>query len=211
MRILFCIASLAFLFACGNENSYSPKSDWVAAPDTFQFVIKTNKGEILAEAIRDWSPEGVDRLYQLLGESYYDSSYIFRVQPPYVVQFGISGKPSVSQYWRKHPIHDEPLRHSNLKGTISYAREGKDSRDTQLFINLEDNFKLDTIEFMGLRGFPPVGRIIGEQSWNTLNLLNGRYGFDPANHQEEMYSQGNEYFKSNYSDLDFILRAELQP
>lgn len=206
MLLLF----MAFLFGCESQNSYAPRQarDPVS-PDSFQFVIQTNKGEILAEAIREWSPLGVDRLYHLIQEEYYDSTYIFRVQPEYVVQFGISGQPAESQYWRAHPIPDEPLTHSNLSGTISYAREGKKSRDTQLFINVNNNPKLDSIEFMGLRGFPPIGRVLGDSSWATLRRLNGKYGFEPADHQAEIYQEGNAFIKKNYPDLDLILKVSL--
>jgi hypothetical protein len=38
----------------------------LTAPDTFQAVFVTTKGEITIEAYRDWSPQGADRLYQLI-------------------------------------------------------------------------------------------------------------------------------------------------
>ena len=41
------------------------------APDTFRAVMITTKGEITIEACREWSPKGVDRLYQLITSGFY--------------------------------------------------------------------------------------------------------------------------------------------
>ena len=60
------------------------------APDIFQAEFVTTKGNFTIEAYRNWSPQGVDRLYQLIKSGFYTDNCIFRVQPEYVVQFGIS-------------------------------------------------------------------------------------------------------------------------
>lgn len=96
----------------------------LTVPDTFQAVFVTTKGEITIEAYRDWSPQGADRLYQLIKSGFYTDNCIFRVQPEYVVQFGISDSSEANFFWDKRPIADEPVKGSNLKGVISYARDG---------------------------------------------------------------------------------------
>lgn len=60
---------------------------------------------------RKWSPFGVDRFYQLLKLSppYYNQNGFFRVIPGFVVQFGISGDPTVSQKWENANIPDDPV------------------------------------------------------------------------------------------------------
>ncbi|MEO0896154.1 MAG: peptidylprolyl isomerase [Bacteroidota bacterium] len=179
------------------------------APEKFLIKMYTSRGDVVLEAIRNWSPVGVDRLYQLVQTHYFDSSYIFRVQPDYVAQFGIAAQPGVSNFWHKRPIEDEPLKYSNLKGTVSFAREGPKSRDAQLFINLVDNPKLDTINFMNLEGFPPIARVI--EGWDAINDWNGQYGFEPANHQEKIYKQGNAFLENFYPGLDYIIKAEILP
>ena len=208
IALLRCLSSCSL--SSGKENYHPVVEQDVAAPDSFLFSLSTSQGEISLMAKRDWSPKAVDRLYHLLLEHYYDSAYIFRVQKGYVAQFGIAAHSDVSQYWRKHPIPDEPVLVSNRKGTFSYAREGKNSRDTQLFINLDDNPKLDTIEFMGLKGFPPLGYVVDTDSnWGVIEKWNGNYGFGPAEEQEEMYKVGNRYLQEKYPDLDYIISTQV--
>ncbi|TSA28695.1 MAG: peptidylprolyl isomerase [Bacteroidetes bacterium] len=177
------------------------------APVLFQATFETTKGTFVVEAIREWSPSGVDRFYQLLQTHFYDSNCLFRVQKGYVVQFGISNTPEVNQFWEHHPIEDEPVRHSNLRGVISYARDGPDTRTVQLFINLDDNYKLDTIDYNGLRGFPPIGRLIS--GFGVVEALNGTFGFEPANHQDSLMKYGNSYMDEYFPGLDYIVTAKI--
>lgn len=179
------------------------------APDRFEAVFKTTQGDFTIEIIREWSPAGADRLYQLLQSGFYNDNCLFRVQPEYVIQFGISDYPDLNTYWEKHPIPDEPVLTSNLKGTIAYARDGAETRTTQLFINVKDNPKLDTVMFNGLCGFSPVGRII--EGYETVEKFYSAYGFEPANHQDSAMVRGNAYWKEHFPELDYILDAAVVP
>lgn len=180
----------------------------VIAPDTFQAVVITTKGEFTIEAYRNWSPKGVDRLYQLITSGFYNNNCLFRVQPEYVVQFGISDNPDANFFWDRLPIPDEPVVGHNLKGVISYARDGKETRTAQLFINTKDNFKLDTVDYNGLRGFPPIARII--DGFEVVKAFNSQYGFEPANHQDSVMVKGNVYWEENFPGLDYIISFRLK-
>jgi len=177
------------------------------APDTFQAVMVTTKGEITIEAYREWSPQGVDRLYQLITSGFYSNNCLFRVQPEYVVQFGISDDKEANFFWDKRPIPDEPVIGHNFKGVISYARDGENSRTAQLFINTRDNFKLDTINYNGLRGFPPVAMIIS--GFEVVEAFNAQYGFEPANHQDSVMVKGNAYWEEKFPGLDYIIEFKV--
>jgi peptidyl-prolyl cis-trans isomerase A (cyclophilin A) len=177
------------------------------APKTFQIKVRTTKGTFIIEANRSWSPEGVDRLYQLVKTGFYNDNSIFRVQTGYVVQFGISDNKTTNDFWDKHPIPDELVKTVNLRGTISYARDGAVTRTAQLFINLNDNFKLDTVNFNGLRGFPPVAKII--EGFDVVESFYAGYGFEPANHQDSIMLYGNAYVKRHFPEVDYILSAEI--
>eukprot|EP01116_Phalansterium_solitarium_P013325 TRINITY_DN3069_c0_g1_i1.p1 TRINITY_DN3069_c0_g1~~TRINITY_DN3069_c0_g1_i1.p1 ORF type:complete len:234 (+),score=18.10 TRINITY_DN3069_c0_g1_i1:87-788(+) len=117
-----------------------------AAPESFllQFntTVKTGDGSILINITRSNAPLGVDRLFELLTlptGSYYDQNGFFRVVPNFVVQFGINGDPAIAQKWENANINDDPVKLSNLKGTVTYATAGPNTRTTQLFINYVDN------------------------------------------------------------------------
>ena len=177
------------------------------APATFHAAFKTTKGTFLIEVVRDWSPLGADRLYQLLATGFYNNNGIFRVQKDYVIQFGITDIEAVNSYWDKRPIVDEPGIAKNEKGTISYARDGANSRTVQLFINLRDNVKLDTVNYNGTKGFTPVARII--EGYETVEKFYGGYGFEPARLQDSIMVKGNSYLKRTFPEIDFILEAKI--
>src|SRR5882757_3723356 len=63
------------------------------APPVFHVLLETSKGEILLEVHRDWSPNGVDRFYNLVRYGYYDNNYVFRIRAGTWAQFGINGDP----------------------------------------------------------------------------------------------------------------------
>ncbi len=204
------LISLVFISVLFSRSQNVPDTSIlrVIAPDTFQAVFVTTRGEFTIEAYRNWSPQGVDRFYQLITSGFYTNNCIFRVQPEYVVQFGISDNPEANSFWDMRPIADEPVIGNNLKGVISYARDGANTRTAQLFINKKDNFKLDTINYNGLRGFPPVARIIG--GFEVVEAFNSTYGFEPANHQDSVMVQGNAYWESKFPGLDYIREVKLK-
>lgn len=179
----------------------------IKAPETFRAEFKTSKGDFIIEAYRKWSPKGVDRLYQLIRTGYYNNTLLFRVEPDYVVQFGISNSNGLNRFWDPKKLPDEPLMHKNLKGVIGYAREGKNSRCTQLFINTVNNPKLDTADINGVKGFTPIARII--KGLRVIGMLNDQYRKKPAKIQDSLYKYGNRYFEETFPGLDRIKTARI--
>jgi len=127
------------------------------APEVFQVEIQTtieaHGGRILLEVTRAWAPLGVDRFYALLQDGFYNEAAFFRVVPDFVLQFGIASTPEANERWNI-PIQDDPVVESNLRGTITYATAGPNTRTTQLFINYVDN------PFLDAQGFAPFGRVL---------------------------------------------------
>ncbi len=206
VSIAFLLYSLSPVLLVSQSIADTSVLDLIA-PDTFRAVMVTTKGEIIIEAYRAWSPKGVDRLFQLITSGFYSDNCIFRVQPEYVIQFGISDHADANFFWDKRPIPDEQVVGHNLKGVISYARDGKNSRTAQLFINTKDNFKLDTVDYNGLRGFPPIARII--RGFEVVEAFNSTYGFEPANHQDSVMVKGNAYWEEHFPGLDYIISVNI--
>lgn len=177
------------------------------APSTFKARFETSAGDFTATFHRDWSPAAVDRVYHLIRTGFFDSVIIFRVQPDYVVQFGISPDSALNPFWNNRPVPDEPVKQTNAYGTIAFARDTAETRTTQLFINVKDNPKLDTIDFNGIRGFPPIGKI--DSGLAVVHQFYDAYGFEPAEKQDSVLMYGNKWLRDNYPGLDMIYSVRL--
>jgi len=212
------VAIALAVVACGRENGaaagegaplLTPNDSELAlaAPDSFRVELQTSRGPITVMARRAWAPHGVDRFYYLARHGYYDSTYFFRVIENFVAQFGISGNPSINAAWQNRRIPDDPVRHPNTRGTISFASQGPGSRTVQLFINLRDNAKLDT--YGG--GFPPIAEVTS--GLNVAESLYDGYGEGAPSglgpRQELITDQGNAYLRRYFPQLDLIQRAAI--
>ena len=177
------------------------------APETFKAAFKTNKGEFTIEVYRKWSPLAADRIYQLIRTGFFSNALFFRVEQNFVVQFGISANYAANRFWDPLKLADEPALQKNTKGTVSFARGGRNDRATQLFINMADNAKLDTAFRNGVKGYTPFAKVI--KGMDIVAALNSRYGKKPATIQDSLYKYGNRYFEQAFPGLDRILSATI--
>lgn len=181
----------------------------IIAPDSFRVAFETTAGRFDVVARRELAPIGVDRFYELLGERYYDGARFFRVVPGFVVQFGLAADSATTAAWRGRRIADDTVRTSNVRGTVSFAHAGPGTRSVQLFINLADNPKLDTL---GTVGFPPIGEVAGDGMMVVDSLYDGYgegapRGTGPA--QDSISRQGDAYLAREFPLLDRILSARI--
>ncbi|MFT5141776.1 MAG: peptidyl-prolyl cis-trans isomerase A (cyclophilin A) [Rhodothermales bacterium] len=131
------------------------------APDSFQVEMMTSEGPFSLRLYREWSPLAVDRAYYLFENNFYEGARFYRVVENFVAQFGGSGDPLMDAQWREMPINDEPVRTSNVRGTLSFARAGARTRSFTMFVNLKDNQFLDADRgAANVTGFPPIGRVV---------------------------------------------------
>ena len=137
------------------------KSKWLReeAPANFTVRFQTTKGDFDVAVFREWSPLAVDRFYQTVKHRYYNRTVFYRVVPNFVAQWG-NNDTTVFKLWEPYKIPDEQVIQSNKRGYMSYARSGKETRGSTLFINLKDNQRLDTVIANGVRGYPPFGKVI---------------------------------------------------
>ncbi len=186
--------------ACGGGGDNTPRTP--TAPDSFQVALETSKGPIQIMVHRDWAPLGVDRFYYLLQNNFYDDARFFRVVPGFVAQFGIPKDPAMAQRFVSGPLADDPVKHSNLRGTLAYAHAGPNTRTSQLFINLRDNSsKLD------MQGFAAFGEI--REGLAAIDSLNGEYDGPNGPDQHFIETLGNAYLTTTFPRLDYIRTARV--
>ncbi len=211
--VLLCMTACASFAGAGACKRDDPKNV-ATVPDSFLITFETSKGSVDAMARKSWSPLGVARLYALLQERHYDDARFFRVIKNYVAQFGLSGDPKANEAWHDRCISDEPVKHPNTRGTISYARGDSNTRGVQLFINLRDNPKLDTLSGFG---FPPIAEVVrGMEAVDSLDNEYGesapksgpQYGREGPS-QDSIVKSGNAYVNRGWPKLDYIKSARI--
>ena len=183
---------------------WEPRTNELAqpAPDSFVVSLETSAGELQMTLNRPLSPLAVDRLYYLARHSFYDGARFYRVNEQYA-QFGYSGVPALDSLWEAMPIPDEPVRASNVRGSVSFARMGPRSRSFVLFVNLDDNAFLDAYAGDGVAGFPPVGRV--SSGMEVADALYGGYGDAPMLLQDSITARGGDFLRSRFPRLDSII------
>ncbi|HWB99248.1 MAG TPA: peptidylprolyl isomerase [Bryobacteraceae bacterium] len=208
IAILTGLACL-LLLGCSSEKPAPAPVKKAAAPEptpeVVQVKFETSKGDFVVEATRAWAPRGVDHFYELVKTGYYDGNRFYRVLPRYVVQFGVNGDPQTSRLWSSMSIPDDPVKESNKKGTVTYARRGPASRTTQIFVNMRDNKDLDG------QGFAPFGRVIS--GMDVIGSLYSGYGEMAPRGQgpdpTQIELQGNSYVENHFPRLDYIRRTTI--
>lgn len=205
MKKFIPLLLLVYMVAC-SPKLFKEKWTEEEAPEEFRARFETTKGNFEVYAKREWSPKGVDRFYQLLKRNYYKDVAIFRVVPDFVAQFGIHNDSILNKAWRKG-IEDEPVIKENSKMTISFARGGKETRSNQIFINLKDNYRLDKLDYGGVKGFPVIAKVTkGEDV--VLKFYDG-YGDKLGRKQDSIAKFGNRFIREKYPKVDFIKTAYL--
>jgi len=169
-------------------------------PEMFTVLFETTKGPFTVEIQRAWAPNGADRIYELVKEKFFTDMRVFRAVENFVVQFGIPGDPAVSAKWMDKNIIDDPVTQSNTEGMFTFAAASQpNSRSTQVFVNLRDNSKLDTM------GFAPVGKVTF--GLGVVKSLYNGYGDSISNLQSAIATEGNAFLDKSFPDLDTIKRA----
>jgi peptidyl-prolyl cis-trans isomerase A (cyclophilin A) len=192
------------------DKAPAPKSQVVSetAPDSFKVKFHTSKGDFVVQVDRAWAPVGADRFYTLVKKKFFDGNRFFRVLTGFIVQWGINGNPLIAEVWSEAPIQDDPVKQSNVRGTITYAKpNAPNRRTTQVFINLGDNARLDSM------GFAAFGKVI--EGMDVVDQLYAGYGEGPPNgngpYQQRIQEEGNVYLNEFFPKLDYIETATILP
>jgi len=204
MKRVLLLVSIVLIASCAPKK-FNKKWLNKEAPSTFKARFETTKGNFDIVARRAWSPKGVDRLYQLIKNGYYNDVAIFRVVPNFVAQFGIHNDTLINKSWRKFGIDDEPVLAKNKAMSLSFARGGVKTRSHQIFINLKDNHRLDELAYSGVKGFPVIAKVIAGKD-NVLKFHDG-YGDKLGRKQDSINQFGNTFLREKFPKVDYIIKA----
>jgi cyclophilin family peptidyl-prolyl cis-trans isomerase/HEAT repeat protein len=98
-------------------------------------------GSFTLELIPEEAPITVATFVRLAEQGYYDGLTFHRIVPNFVIQ---GGSPGANEYVGTAGfIRDEVGLLSHERGTVGISTRGRDTGDSQLFINLVDNYRLD--------------------------------------------------------------------
>lgn len=178
------------------------EAEAAATPQVAPYKVKfeTSKGNFVVEVDPALAPLGAKQFKDIIQSGIYNDARFFRVVPGFVVQWGIPGSPKAAEEWEKKTILDEPVKGSNVKGTITYAKsQAPNSRSSQVFINLGDNTNLDGM------GFSPFGKVV--EGMEVVESINSEYGEDPD--QFKIAGMGNSYLERQFPNLDYITSATI--
>lgn len=195
---------------CAHHPARSPIACGCAtktAPPHYNLTFATTAGAFSVRVARAHAPLGADRLYAMsacgdyLGASAErgNENAFFRVVPGFVVQWGISGQPGVSQAWEGLVLeNDAPNGLSNVRGTLAYAAEQDAAghacnRTTQVYLNYGDNSRLDAL------GFTVIGVV---DDMTAVDAIVAKWGQQPD--QDTIYSQGNAYLAASFPGLTYV-------
>ena len=195
-------AGIAATSAVSCSKVAPPVKQVAQAPDSFRVQFETTKGAFVVQVNRAWAPHGADRFYALVENQFFDGDPFFRVVPGFIAQFGLNLNRSVNEQWDDPRIPDDSVKQSNLRGTMTFASEGPNSRNHQLFFNFADkNARLDRT------GFAPIGKVVS--GMEIVDSLNGEYGDTPEQHF--INTMGKGYLDRMFPKLDYIKTVRVIP
>lgn len=168
------------------------------APETYDVKFVTTEGEFVVHVTRAWAPYGADRFYNLAKHHYFEGVAFFRVMSGFMAQFGLSPYPEINKAWMNANIHDDPVKHSNTRGTVTFAaQDSPNTRGTQLFINFVNNAGLDS------QRFAPIGEVT-----SGMDVVDKIYsGYSERPDQGQITLQGKAYLERNFPKLSIIKSA----
>ncbi len=184
------------------RNLLDPSTLKAIAPASYKAKFTTTQGDFVVQVTRAWAPLGADRFYNLVRGKFFDGAAFFRVIPGFMAQFGINPNPKVTAVWSSQNLRDEPVKQSNKRGFITFAKTSMpNTRTTQVFINYGDNSRLDA------DGFAPFGEVI--EGMDVAEKFYSGYGGNPD--QGALSQLGKSWIDKNMPKVDLIKTAVIVP
>jgi cyclophilin family peptidyl-prolyl cis-trans isomerase len=180
------------------EGDKAPAEEEKPAGGTTVVVLETTKGNIEITVHDDWAPIGAAHFIELVNAKFYDGAPWFRVLDGFVAQCGVAADPAMNQKWEGKTLKDEPLKKSNVPGTVCFGKTGMpNSRSTHIFINLADN-----TQSLDPQGFACFGEVTkGMEVAQKLERV------EFGNQGALAGPGGLDAFKKMFPKADFITKA----
>ena len=130
----------------------APAAQTAEATVSKQFLVKTNKGELVLELDYAKAPQTCANFEHYVAKGHYTGTVFHRVIPTFMVQGGGLDS-TLTERSQDPPIENEAANGLlNTRGTIAMARTGAvHSATSQFFINVVDN------DFLNFRSPDPQG------------------------------------------------------
>jgi peptidyl-prolyl cis-trans isomerase A (cyclophilin A) len=198
--------ALVFAAALGLA-ACAKKPEKIVVPEVYRVNFETTQGNFVVEVTRAWAPRGADRFHELVRVGYFNEGRFFRVISGFIAQFGVHRKYEVHAAWRQLMILDDPPKEKNVRGILSFAQSGPNTRATEVFINLVDNTRLDE------EGFVPFGKVV--EGMDTVDKFYSGYGDLRPQGKEidagRVEESANDYLVPRFPKMDYIKRARFLP
>jgi len=119
-----------------------PAPDFLLGLEGARATIKMREaGNFTIELLPEAAPLTAARFIELAESGYYRGLTFHRIVPNFVIQ---GGSPGANEYvGTPRYIRDEVSTLSHERGTLGISTRGRDTGDSQIFVNLVDNFRLD--------------------------------------------------------------------
>ena len=191
------------------HSSLVPDSD---VPFNVTFSVVATVGErsesFVVEVHPEWAPIGAARFRALVDADFFHNQRFWRVSPGAFAQFGIAARPDVQKNWHYARLKDEPVKHSNLRGTLAFNFDQRewfrqDSRTTDLFFNLVDAAAQDG------QGFAPFAKVVGDGMQVVDRLFGGYVAPIPDPYRIE--HEGTRYLKTEFPKLSVLNSVAHRP
>jgi peptidyl-prolyl cis-trans isomerase A (cyclophilin A) len=177
----------------------------------------TTAGPMSIAVHHKWAPLGAARFIEMVESGYFNfvggAVPFMRCIAGFLCQFGLNSNPELTKLY-KPTIEDDPNwlpegpshRENSIgvkrfaKGYLAYAGGGKDSRDNQFIMALENNGPL-------AGGSPwevPWGELVGSESYESLEKITTRYG-EGGPSQQKLHNIGmTDNLRREFGHISFI-------
>lgn len=129
-------------------------------------------GTFILELIPEEAPVTVATFARLAQSGYYNGLTFHRIAPNFVIQ---GGSPGANEFvGTPGYIRDELGLLSHVRGTVGISTRGRDTGDSQIFINLVDNYRLDhnyTVFARVVEGMDAVDRVQEGDVMESVDIL----------------------------------------